>query len=372
MSVTTWKACAFAISASGMFSCAAVAAADPVPSPGVPVALAAGSVSRFSDGIETRAGRIVLRASALTDSIIRVRVGRDGSLGEDASWAVLPAMRAGHVGVTPLPNGFATASVRVIVDPATLKLDVTDLSGRRITADAEQPITFDGHAFTLRRTLPPGEHIYGLGDKTGGTLDRRSRSFVDWNTDTGFDSSTDPIYKSIPFFISVGGPGGSYGILLDNSWRSFFDFAHASTDTLTMGSADGPIDYYVIAGPGIRDVVRRYTDLTGKAPMPPEWALGYQQSRYSYMSAGEVRQIAATLRNDRIPADVIWLDIDYQDRNRPFTINSETFPDMKGLVRTLGNEGIKLVTITDLHVALCAEPGLPPLRHRDCRQSFRS
>ena len=93
-----------------------------------------------------------------------------------------------------------------------------------------------------------------------------------------------------------------------------------------MGAPDGPIDYYVIAGPSLRDVVRRYADLTGKSPLPPLWALGYQQSRYSYMSAGEVRQIAARLRHDRIPTDVIWLDIDFQDRNRPFTVDTEMFP----------------------------------------------
>ena len=118
-----------------------------------------------------------------------------------------------------------------------------------------------------------------------------ARSFVDWNTDAyGFDSSTDPIYKSIPFFIGVGGAGGSYGLLLDNTWRTWFDFGHKTADTLAMGGPDGPIDYYIIAGPTTRDVVRRYTDLTGKAPLPPEWSLGYQQSRYSYMSADETRQ----------------------------------------------------------------------------------
>nr|WP_262984948.1 glycoside hydrolase family 31 protein [Sphingomonas daechungensis] len=83
-------------------------------------------------------------------------------------------------------------------------------------------------------------------------------------------------------------------------------------------SADGgPIDYYIIAGPTVPDVVRRYTDLTGKAPLPPRWGMGYQQSRYSYMTATEVRDIAARLRSERIPSDVIWLDIDFQDRNRP-------------------------------------------------------
>lgn len=311
-----------------------------------------GRVLIRADGLEVRRGPLVLRATALTAEIIRVRIGRTGILPEDSSWAVLSSMRSHRAVTSPIANGFATKALRVSVDPATLKLTIADPSGRIILADSDEPISLDGSAFTLRKDLHPGEHIYGLGDKAGGTLDRRGKSYVDWNTDAyGFDSSTDPIYKSIPFFIDLGGKGESYGILLDNSWRTFFDFGHARPDTLEMGGPDGPIDYYVIAGPGIGDVVRRYTDLTGKAPLPPQWALGYQQSRYSYMSAAEVRQLAATLRTNRIPTDVIWLDIDYQDRNRPFTVNREAFPDLKGLVGELGAAGIKLVTITDLHVA---------------------
>ena len=322
---------------------------------------APGTIAQRADGLEARHGQVLLRVTALTNEIIRVRIGRGGRLPEDASWAVLPAMRAGHVAVAPAADGFTTASLRVIVDPATLKLTVTDRTGKPIVADSNEPISLDARAFTLRKQLPASEHIYGLGDKTGGTLDRRSESYVDWNTDAfGFDSSTDPIYKSIPFFISTGGQGGSYGILLDNTWRAFFDFAHATPNILAMGSPDGPIDYYVIAGPAVRDVVRRYTDLTGKAPLPPEWALGYQQSRYSYMTADEVRQVAATLRADRIPTDVMWLDIDYQDRNRPFTINKAAFPDLKGLVGDLDRQGIKLITITDLHVARAPNEGYAP------------
>lgn len=355
MRVDIFKVCPLAIGLLGMAASPASAAFSSVQT------ASAASVLQRSDGIEIRRGKVVMRVTALTDAIIRVRVGRAGSLGEDASWAVLPAMRANHAAIRPIGNGFATMAVNVTVDPATLKLTIADPSGRQISTDAEQPVSFDGPAFTLRKELAPSEHIYGLGDKTGGTLDRRRKSFVDWNTDAyGFDSSTDPIYKSIPFFVSIGGQGGSYGILLDNSWRSFFDFGHSTADVLTMGGPDGPIDYYVITGPTMRDVVRRYTDLTGKAPLPPEWALGYQQSRYSYMSADEVRQIASRLRSDRIPADVIWLDIDYQDRNRPFTVNTNAFPDLKGLVRTLGGEGMKLVTITDLHVADAPNDGYRP------------
>lgn len=319
------------------------------------------AVAARPDGIELRRGPLLMRVTALTDSILRVRIGRDGALPEDASWAVLPAMRAASTPVTPTADGFRTAAMVVRVEPKTLALTVTDLDGKIITADAADPIDLEGSAFTLRKTLPIDEHIYGMGDKTGGSLDRRGKTYVDWNTDAfGFDSSTDPIYKSIPFFISVGGAGGSYGVFLDNTWRTWFDFGHKQADTIAMGGPDGPIDYYIIAGPTTREVVRRYTDLTGKAPLAPKWALGYQQSRYSYMSADEVREIAATLRKDRFPTDVIWLDIDYQEKNRPFTVNTTTFPHLKGLVKDMDDEGIKLVAITDLHVAHLPNQGYAP------------
>ena len=95
--------------------------------------------------------------------------------------------------------------------------------------------------------------------------------------------------------------------------------------------------------------------------MTPLWALGYQQSRYSYMSDAEVRQIAGTFRRDRFPLDVIWLDIDYQDRNRPFTVNkSRPFPTCARSCGTWAQNGIKLVPITDLHIAYLPNQSYAP------------
>jgi alpha-glucosidase len=321
---------------------------------------AAATMAALPSGLNVHNGGLALQVTALTDSILRVRIAQRGALPEDASWAVPAAMRAASVSVRRTSDGFATGALAVHIDPATLRFTVTDSSGKLLIDDAPLPVSVDGQRFTLRKTLPLGEHIYGMGDKTG-SFNRRGESFVNWNTDAyGFQRDTDPIYKSIPFYIASGAPGGAYGLFLDNSWRSWFDFGHREDGTIAIGADGGPIDYYLIAGPAVRDVVRRYTDLTGKAPLPPRWALGYQQSRYSYMSANEVRSIAHRLRTDRIPTDVIWLDIDYQARNRPFTTNSKTFPDLKGLVRDMGAEGIKLVAITDLHVAYAPNQGYAP------------
>ncbi len=316
------------------------------------------AITPKDDGVEVRRGAMALRVTALTEDVLRIRVARDGVMPEDASWAVPANVRAGHVSVLAQSNGFATKSLKVRFDGG--RMIVEDLAGKVITADAIDPVKLDGSSFTLRKQLPQAEHIYALGDKTGG-MDRRGKTFVDWNTDAfGFSGSEDPIYKSIPFFIGVGGAGGSYGIFLDNTWRTWFDFGHIDPSEIRIGGPDGPIDYYIINGPSTAEVVRRYTDLTGRAPLTPKWSLGYQQSRYSYMTADEVRQIAARLRADKVPTDVIWLDIDYQDRNRPFTVNTKTFPDLKGLVGDLGKDGFKVITITDLHIAKAPGEGYAP------------
>jgi alpha-glucosidase len=317
---------------------------------------AAEPIQHFTNGVEAAGAVARIKVTALTDSVLRVRIARNGKFGEDASWAVPAAVRHQAVPVQATADGFRTGAIALHLDPATLQLTVTDLAGHAIAADLPEPVRFDGNGFTLRKTLPIDEHIFGMGDKTG-VLDRRGYTLTNWNTDApGFTPSTDPIYKSIPFYIGVSS-GGAYGLFLDNTWRSTFDFGHKDAGAIEISAVNGSIDYYIIAGPTTADVVRRYTGLTGRASFAPLWSLGYQQSRWSYMSDAEVRSLAARFRHERFPLDVIWLDIDYQDHNRPFTVNRATFPDMRKLVADMGAEGIRLVPITDLHVAYLPNQG---------------
>jgi alpha-glucosidase len=326
---------------------------------------AAADIVVRSDGADIRSGSWFLRLTAITDDILRVRAAAARDLPEDASWAVPEEMRSRSVHVTVKQNDdgidFKTATLAVRIERSPLRLIVSDLAGHVISADTPtRALEAVDSGFLLRKELSQKEHIFGLGDKTG-PLDRRGQAFTLWNTDAyRFQESTDPIYKSIPFFVAAGGPGGSYGILLDNTWRSWFDFGKQDPQTLAFGAAGGPIDYYFIYGPTVHRVVERYTELTGKPPLVPAWALGFQQSRYSYMSAAEVHAIADRLRAEHIPSDVIWLDIDYQDRNRPFTTNPATFPDLPALARDLSRQGLRLVTITDLHIAAAPDQGYVP------------
>lgn len=315
--------------------------------------------------VDMQSGAMRLQVSAIADDILRVRIAPAGEFPEDASWVVPAELRHASVSArswsVPEAEGFETARLSVRVERAPLRLIVSDLAGHVISADTPgRAIEIQGAGFALRKQLTPDQHFFGLGDKAG-PLDRRGQAFVNWNTDSYmYQESTDPLYKSVPFFIATGATGASYGIYLDNTWRSWFDFGRQDPDTLVFGAVGGPIDYYLIYGPELRRVVERYADLTGKAPLAPLWSLGFQQSRFSYMSAAEVRALAARFRAQRIPADAIWLDIDYQDRYRPFTTNQQTFPDLAALSAALRKQDFRLVAITDLHIASAAGQDYAP------------
>ena len=306
---------------------------------------------------------MLLQVVALRDDVLRVRESENGELPEDASWAVPAQVRHQAIDVVPetAPDavGFHTQALRVSIQRATLRLSIKDLQGNVLQEDAAGwPAEFHGDTFRLFKKMPADEHYFGLGDKVG-SLDRRGQSFRLWNTDAFlFQESTDPIYKSIPFFITMRG-GRSAGIFLDNTWSTSFDFGRVERNMYSFGAEGGPIDYYVFYGPDPKQVVRTYAWLTGLPPLPPLWSLGFQQSRFSYGTESRVREIAARLRSDKIPADVLYLDIDFQKERRPFTVDTERFPHFEQMLSDLKRDNFHVVAITDLHIARIAD-GYPP------------
>lgn len=314
------------------------------------------------NGIEIQCGQAREQITALRDDVLRIRVSISSDLPEDASWAVLPNARQSRITVEPIATntviGFATQSLRVEIDRQNVLLTIRDAQGNILQRDAA-PIIFTGASFRIMKQMPLDEHYFGLGDKTG-PLDRRNEAFTLWNTDSyRFQESTDPLYKSIPFFITFRA-GNAMGVLMDNTWRSNFDFGKQARDTYSFGAEAGPLDYYFIYGPSPKQVVESYAWLTGTPPLPPLWTLGFQQSRYSYVPQSRVLEVAARLRADHIPADSIYLDIGYQQNNRPFTVDRALFPDFPGMIAKLNHENFHPVAITDLHIANLPGQGYAP------------
>ncbi len=318
--------------------------------------------SALPGGIAVQAGDVREEITALRDNVIRVRIGRNGTMPEDASWAALPGARQSQVDVTPESSdsmaGFRTRALTVQISKSDMKLTVLDSAGKIVQQDA-LPIHFEGSGFRIYKAMPLDEHYFGLGDKTG-PLDRREEAFSLWNTDAyRFQESTDPLYKSIPFFMTYRA-GVASGIFLDNTWRTSFDFGKELPGIYSFGAVDGPLDYYVIYGPSPKEVVQTYAWLTGTPPLPPLWSLGYQQSRYSYVPESRVMEVASRLRKDRIPADAIYLDIGFQEKNRPFTVDKQKFPDFAGMIEQLKRDNFHVVAITDLHIANLPDHGYLP------------
>ncbi len=303
--------------------------------------------------------------TVLAPDLVRVRTVFAGQpAAPDHSWAVArtdwPAVDW-QLSESPAAVTLTTTELQVVVHRDPLLVEFRDAAtGRAVNRD-ERPMARDpksGRVAAAKR-LGFDEHFYGLGEKTA-HLDRRRGRFVMWNSDTpGYTEGTDPIYQSIPFYLGWE-DGRAYGLFYDNPHRATFDLGYSGQEAAAYEAAGGVLDYYFFAGPALKKVIGRYTELTGRMPLPPLWALGHQQSRYSYYPDTMVEQVAATYRAHRLPLDVIHLDIHYMDAYRVFTWNRDRFPDPAGLAQRLAQQGVRLITIVDPGVKYQpADPAAP-------------
>lgn len=191
-------------------------------------------------------------------------------------------------------------------------------------------------------------HFYGLGDKTG-FLDKRHYDYEMWNTDNPAPQvdSFKALYKSIPFFIGLD-DAHVYGLFFDNTYKSYFNMGQESEEYYWFGADGGSLDYYYIAGNSMPQVLEGYTYLTGTAPLPQKWTLGYHQCRWGYVTQEDVEEVARRMRENDIPCDVIHFDIDYMQDYKVFTWNMERYhDDPDGFLARLSQDGFKAVVIND-------------------------
>ncbi|MFI5336330.1 MAG: glycoside hydrolase family 31 protein [Opitutales bacterium] len=310
-------------------------------------------VVRRERGVELAcADGTAVRLTVLAPDLVRVRTLFAGQpAAPDHSWAVARTawdsvswqVREEAAAVT-----LTTPEIEVVVHRHPLLLEFRDAATHRVINTDERAMARDpqtGRVAAAKR-LGLDEHFYGLGEKAA-RLDRRRGEFVMWNSDTpGYTEGTDPIYQSIPFYLGWE-DGRAYGLFYDNSNRSTFDLGHSGQDYAGYSADGGVLDYYFFYGPGLKKILGRYTELTGRMPLPPLWALGNQQCRYSYYPDSMVAEIARQYRARDLPLDVLYLDIHYMNGFRVFTWNPERFPDPAALTAALDRQGIKVVTIID-------------------------
>jgi len=206
--------------------------------------------------------------------------------------------------------------------------------------------------FTVFFPLKRGTSLYGTGEVTG-PLVRNGTVRTLWNTDNWTYSryGGNQLYQSHPWLLAVRIDGSSYGILCDSTWRMTIDLNNG----VSFSSSGPPFRVIVIDRESPQEVMKALGDLTGTMELPPLWALGYQQCRYSYYPDSRVREIADQFRDRRIPCDVIWHDIHYMDGYRVFTFDRNRFPDPAATNSYLHQRGFRTVWMIDPGVK--AEPG---------------
>ncbi|HKV35282.1 MAG TPA: glycoside hydrolase family 31 protein, partial [Pyrinomonadaceae bacterium] len=305
-----------------------------------------------------------VQVTILAADLVRVRAAFKKPIpARDHSWAVAKeswTTPRWTLNETPEAVTIATDEVEVVVRRAPLLIEFRDARTHQPINSDERPMAYDakgqlaammfdpkaGNFIAVSKKLGFDEHFYGLGEKAA-RLDKRRGFFVNWNSDTpGYTEGKDPIYQTIPFYIGLQ-RGNAYGIFFDNSYRSYFDFGRSSQQRAWFGAEGGEVNYYFFHGPSIKKILGRYADLTGHMPLPPLWALGNQQSRWSYYPDAMVEEVVRQYRERDLPLDVVHLDIDYMLGYRVFTFDPQRFPNPKALAEKLGREGVKLVTIVD-------------------------
>ncbi len=307
---------------------------------------------------------VQLRVFIIENGILRFWYHPTGQFGPDFSYAIDPLFIAEKPFATLDENDkeyvISTPLLQVVVQKEMLSIRIFDATDKLILEQAAPSYVATLSVMKgwsdLKTTfkLPRKAGFFGLGDKaaSGGL---RGKLFTLWCTDAyGYGDESDPLYRAIPF-VYCKTANHTFGLFLDNTYRSFFDLGHTDADLWSVGSDGGDINFYFLLGPSALDVSARYHRLTGVHEIPPVWALGFHQSRWSYLTHARVLEVAKRFREEQIPCDAIYLDIDYMDNYKVFTWNIDAFPDPQKLVRTLHADNIKVVAMIDPGVK--AEPG---------------
>jgi alpha-glucosidase len=221
------------------------------------------------------------------------------------------------------------------------------------------PPQCQGERWIDQAQLRPDEHIYGLGERafplnlrTARDEQHQPKTFRMWNYDAAgkYGPGSDPMYICIPLYLGLH-TAGSYLIFYENTYESRFTFSEVATADFEGGA----LQYYLAVGEPAQ-LLERYTELTGRSPLPPRWALGYHQSRWSFRSdEAMIRDTVKGFKDHNLPISAVHLDIDVQVGFRAFTIDPDRFPQLASFTQELAAEGVQFITILN--------PGIKHSRH---------
>jgi len=261
------------------------------------------------------------------------------SVGQEVS--VLKTSAVGDGIVEFIPQGFDKTKTPSLI----LKNEVSSKGKMPSDWKLVPEFRFKNNKASAVLNLEAGISLYGGGEVTGPLL-RNGQSIKLWNTDTGAYSveGGKRLYQTHPWVMGVRKDGSAFGIIFDSTWKAELI---TNSDQIVYNSEGALFRVYIIDRKSPQEVLKGLAELTGTIKLPPRWALGYHQCRFSYDSEKRVMEIADTFREKKIPADVVWMDIDYMQGYRVFTFDSIRFPNPKVLNDNLHKKGFKAIYMID-------------------------
>ena len=207
--------------------------------------------------------------------------------------------------------------------------------------------TQDGFSFTY--IMDEDDIVYGLGEANRG-INKRGYCYIsDCTDDPNHTEDKRSLYGAHNFIIIAGEK--SLGFFFDYPSKLTFDIGYTRMDTLKVSCADADLALYVIDGDSPYDIVKQFRGMIGHSYIPPKFAFGYGQSRWGYKTKEDFEKVAQGYRENHIPLDMIYMDIDYMDSYKDFTVN-DGFKDFPAFVQEMKDQHIRLVPIIDAGVKI--------------------
>jgi alpha-glucosidase len=328
-------------------------------------------VEKNQNGVILASRDKAVRIDFIRDDVLRLKISSKGAMDYSPTHAVI------NDKISPVTFELKNhekclvltakeMEVRIRLDLFSIDIYRSDRSEVFTSLDSKAYLT-SGDKWAIIRNKKVKDLFLGFGQRTG-PMNQNGRYLQMWNFNIwhldknyqgrsvdNFNTKQDPYYISVPFFYRLDGdnPELASGSFVDNGYRLHYDFHDPNTYSI-VGDG-GQLTEYIFAGPSLRGILERYTELTGRMETPPLWSLGYHQSRWAPYSTKDFMAIAETCRKRYLPCDAIWFDIDYMDHFKIFTWDRKKIPSPEKLIEEMRRRGFH--SICNINPCAKIEPG---------------
>jgi oligosaccharide 4-alpha-D-glucosyltransferase len=304
--------------------------------------------ARLGDRFVFRSGTPALAVTAYTDHIVRVELFPDGNVQPDTSLVVILPPQ-------PVSSSFTQDSVQIYLQLGSIEVTVSRSPlrlrfsrGASVLLEDDDGLFWDHEQRGVRFHLSDEEGIYGGGERAV-ALNHRGQILNSYNAPQYcYGYGAPDLSITVPFLSS----SRLWAVYFDDPYPGWADMGFAQADVLEYGVHGGQFTYYFVAGNSTSELLKYYTDLTGRQPLPPLWSLGFLQSRFGYHSSAEARAVVTAFRQEHIPLDAIILDLYWFGWGHmgDFDWDYGAWPDPSGMMHDFDSLGVKTILITEPYI----------------------